>query len=561
MAEFPGYNPLIMQLLYNRGLTEKIVIDNFLNLETAQLIHDPYLFTNMKASVEKIVEHIKAKHKIFVFGDYDADGVTAAAVLYETLLTLKANTDVYIPDRVTEGYGLTRGAIDFISQTKGRLIITVDVGIRNKEEIEYAQSRGIDVIITDHHVPPEDPSKLPPCLIIDAMMPNETYPFRFLAGVGVAAKLAEAVINRSTLKKEIKDRLIINIQDLLAIGTVADIVPLFDENRILVKRGIIALNNTNRIGLKELFKVAQLNTDRELDTWNIGFQIAPRLNAAGRMEHANTAFELLITNDKAEAETLSRHLNSSNTDRQVATEEIFAEVEEQINSNDQLLIGISPEGQTSWNEGVVGLVASRIKEKYYRPALIITRCDGICKGSGRSIEDLNIVEVLEESKEWLTKFGGHAAACGFSLPSENLDKFIEKAKKAVANKIETEKIDLQPNLKIDAEIRLSELDDDLVNNLERFAPFGKGNEKPLFCCRDIYVMDIMNMGLDGQHIKLRVKDGNSRVFTALAFGRSKDYEFLRIGDKIDMAFFAEKNIFNGKSELQMRIVDIRQTGK
>lgn len=557
----PEYSSTMVKLLFNRGLTDPDAIRTFLQPDPAGLFHDPGAFQHMSAAVEKIVGHIKAKHKIFVYGDYDADGVTAAAVLYETLTLLKADVEAYIPDRVTEGYGVNKKAVDFIRNAQGKLIITVDVGIRNKDNIKYAQEQGVEVVITDHHIPPEKKEDWPDCLIIDPMVPGESYPFKFLAGVGVAAKLAEAMINRSNLDSEVKDRLINNIQDLLAIGTVADIVPLFDENRLLVKRGIESLNRTKRSGLKELIRIAGLSEDKGLDTYNIGFQIAPRLNAAGRMEHANTAFELLITKDKAEAESLATQLNNANSERQIATEDIFLQVEKQVDPGQMAIVGVSPRGGESWNEGVVGLVASKIREKYYRPALIITRCEGICKGSGRSIDGLHIIEALEKCKEYLELFGGHAAACGFSIKEENIEPFKKKVIEVIGHKINEEKIDLLPKLMIEAKISLEDLSEKLVQELDLFAPFGKGNEKPLFMSENVYILDIINLGNNGQHLKLRVKDENSTVFSALAFGKSAEYEHLRIGDKVDLAYYIELNNFNGRTDVQMRVADILESRK
>ncbi|MBU4257346.1 single-stranded-DNA-specific exonuclease RecJ [Patescibacteria group bacterium] len=555
IKKFPEYSRVVLQLLYNRGLKEKEEIEAFLNPDCAENGYDPFLFQNMRAAVELIIEHIKKAHFIVVYGDFDADGVTASAILAETLSTLKADVDVYIPDRASEGYGLNNQAIDLLAQAGAKLIITVDNGIRGKDEVEYAKSLGIDVIITDHHQPSEDESELPDCLIINPMAKGEKYPFKYLAGVGVAFKLAKALIGEAKLEESVKRKLEENILDLAAIGTVADCVTVLGENRIIIKEGLKIINKQNRVGLDELIKQAQING--RIDAWNIGWQIAPRLNAAGRLEHANTAFELLTTKNKQEAQAIAARLNDKNIERQKITNEIAEycrQVVEKELGDDKILILADPaiiSGANSWPEGVIGLVAGRLCEQYNRPVLVITQGHGEIKGSGRSIEEFNIIKALEEVKEFFLRFGGHAQACGFTLKSkDNLPDFVGKMKR-IADTI-LKDIDLRPRVVVEAELDLEEVSEELIKDTEKFAPFGEDNERPRFASRNVAIRDIMTMGIDGRHVKFRM--GN---FWAVAFNQAETWQDLRIGDKIDIVYYVEMNEFNGRREAQLKVVDIK----
>jgi len=547
-----GYSRVVLQLLFNRDLKDKKEMEKFLN-PSASDFFDPFLFNNMAAGVDLIIKHIKAGNKIVVYGDYDADGVTSTAILAQVLTILKAKIEIYIPDRTGEGYGLNKKAIDEFLKNDLKLIITVDGGIRNKEEVEDAKKKGLDIIITDHHVAPEE-KDLPGCLIINPNVAGENYPFKNLAGVGVAAKLAEAIISRARLEEGIKKKLREQTLDLAAIGTVADCVSLVGENRILVREGLKVLNKNKRMGLNELIKVAQING--RIEEWNIGFQIAPRLNAAGRMERANTAFELLTTKNKEEAEALARRLNNRNIDRQRITEEIMAEIEKKIATGkmDKIIIGVCPlkeeEEREVWNEGVIGLVAGKLCDKYYRPVLVITKGQEGYKGSGRSIPEFNIIAALEEGKEFLERYGGHPAACGFSVKEGNIKKFTSKIKEIA--KIKLAGVDLRPKLEIEAELGLEEVSQNLVKDIASFSPFGQDNPRPKFISQQAQIKDIINMGIDGQHIKFRFNG-----LWALAFGRSEEWKDFKIGDRVDIVYYVENNNFNGRSEVQLKLIDIR----
>lgn len=556
------FDDIAAQLLYNRQLAEPDAARNFLEADYSAQKHNPFLFSEMTRAVDLVIEHIKRGDKIVVYGDYDADGVTAAASLLEVLSTLKAKTDVYIPDRVSEGYGLNRAAIEELKRQGASLIITVDNGIRNREEVAYAKSLGLAVIVTDHHVPPPEAEGLPDCPVINPMVPAESYPFKQLAGVGVAAKLAIAIIERSKLEPALKQRLEERILDLVALGTIADCVPLSGENRLLAKRGLEILNQTSHLGLTELIKVAKINGSKPLDSWNVSFQLTPRLNAAGRMDHANSAFELLATKDAAEAKRLAEDLNERNQERQKVTEDIVSAITARLEAEppqDKLIVAVSPSvyGQGEpWNEGTVGLVAGRLCERYYLPALVITGTPEEIKGSGRSIEQFNLIRAVEQASGSLHKYGGHAAACGFSIKGrEQLERFVADIT-AIANQA-LAGLELRPTLNIEAAIDLSEADLPLLAKLDKFAPFGEGNPRPVFLSRQANVVDVAKLGWDGRHLRLKLRSGTSRVRTALAFGQAAEWPDLKIGDTIDLAYYLEFNEYNGRQEAQLRLIDLK----
>ncbi|MBN2853949.1 single-stranded-DNA-specific exonuclease RecJ [Patescibacteria group bacterium] len=587
--ENPNINPVLLQLLYNRGLTTALEIKEFISGELKEDLklglnegefgdfYNPFLFRDMEKAVDLIISHIKAGDKIVVYGDYDADGVTSSVILLETLKTLKAEVEIYLPDRVSEGYGLNKPALKVIAEQGFKLLITVDNGIRNKAEADYAKELGLDVIITDHHVLPEKEEDYPNCLFIDPADEREKYPFKVLAGVGVAFKLISALLYKANLeakqKKLISDRAL----DLVAVGTVADMVSLLGENRLLVKKGLEVLNKKKRLGLNKLMDIANINKEKKLEAWNIGWQIGPRLNAASRLAHANSAFALLTTNDENEAAELAEELNQRNISRQKITEEISTQVEEQIDKNNlpKIIIGIAEEGQV-WNEGVIGLVAGRIAEKYYRPTLIITRLvedfefDSKLnkvvpkrinfKASGRSIESFNLIEAIEKCSDVLDKYGGHPMACGFSVKEEDKLLSFKKKMEVLADKLKEE--DLIPKLKIEAELDFSEINLELLEKIEELAPFGQHNQQPRFVSYKLQINDINLMGLDNQHIKLRLISANnknlrSHSFWALSFGDAKKYETLKVGDIIDLVYYLDINDFNGRREAQLKIIDLK----
>lgn len=591
LREYPEINPVLLQLLFNRGLKNKIDIKSFLEGELAadkilligdnpeQSFYDPFLFKNMAAAVDRIITHIKQGNPIVVYGDYDADGVTASVILLETLKILHATVEVYLPDRVGEGYGLNKPAINQIVAQGFKLLITVDNGIRNSEEIAYAKSQGLEVIITDHHVLPEDIKDIPDCLYIDPADKSENYPWPYLAGVGVSFKLICALLYKANLPEKQKQLILEKSLDLVAVGTVADMVSLLGENRLLVKSGLKILNTSKRLGLNELVRVSKINNGRPLEAWNIGWQIGPRLNAASRLSHANSAFALLTTTDQTEAEELAVELNQRNLSRQQITEEIISQVELQIDKHNlpNLIVGVAGEDQI-WNEGVIGLVAGKIAERYYRPTLIITRLieeaefdpatkklvpkKVAFKGSGRSVEEFNLIHAVENCANNLDKFGGHPMACGFSVKSEaTLNKFIAQIQKMAEEGIT--KTALVPKLKIEAILDFSTINLELADTINKLAPYGQNNQQPRFVSYDLRIDDITTMGFENQHIKIRVSQldpstKNARSFWALAFGGANNYKEYKIGDRIDLVYHLEVNDFNGRREPQLKMIDIKK---
>jgi single-stranded-DNA-specific exonuclease len=582
VVKHEGISKIFLQLLFNRGLKEEAAIKSFLSgeLDNGSAVsfgsgldfYDPFIFRDMAAAVDLIISHIKNGDGIVVYGDYDADGVTSSTVLLETLKILKAKVEVYLPDRVSEGYGLNKMAINQILESGFKLIITVDNGIRNKEEVAYAKSKGLDIIITDHHVLPEDEKDLPECLIINPADKRNHYPCPFLAGVGVAFKLISALLIKSNLPDNQKKLILEKSLDLVAVGTIADMVSLLSENRLLVKKGLEILNQSKRLGLNALLKSAKISGGKKIEAWNVGWQIGPRLNAASRLSHANTAFGLLTATTEEEAEILAEELNQRNLSRQQITKEITEQVEKQIDSENMpnIIVGIAGEDEV-WNEGVIGLVAGRIAEKYYRPTLIITRLIEAAefdiekkklvpkkvsfKGSGRSIPELNLVKAIEACSDELEKYGGHPMACGFSINSEEKLLAFKKHINILADK-ELAGKSLAPKLEIESILEALDINLHLADEISTLEPFGQNNQQPKLASCNLLIEDINLMGFDNQHIKLRLSG-----FWALAFGAAEQYKNFKIGDRVDVAYYLEVNAFNGRREAQLKIIDLRLSPK
>jgi len=555
LIELKEFSPVVAQLLANRGLTSLESARHFLNHDKDFLAHDPFLLTDMEAACQLIIKHIKAKNKIAIAGDYDADGVTASAVLTETLTTLKCQAEVWIPSRMRDGYGLNCRIIDEIAASGAKLIITVDNGIRSKEEVEYAKTIGIDIIVTDHHTAGGDKEDLPDCLVINPIITKEHYPFRFLAGVGVAYKLASAIISLTKLDDSAKNILRRRILDLVAVGTVADCVSLLDENRHLVREGLKEINSHPRPGITALINASQIKG--QVNEWHIGWQLAPRLNVAGRLAHANTAYELLITKDSAEATSLALKLNEQNAVRQSETEKIVDYCHNLVESQmmaDKILVLVAPDIEDpkaeGWFEGVIGLVAGKLAERYHKPALVICQSEDNIKGSGRSVGDYSIIGALEEAKDYLIRFGGHKAACGFSVKNkESLAGFGEAIRKIGLRDLTDEM--LAPKLKIEAVLEHDQIDRKLVESLVQFSPFGQGNPIPVFASYGLVIHDVVKMGFESQHIKFRLGS-----FWAISFGGAERWKNFQLSDKVNVAYTLEINDFNNHKSIQMKIVDL-----
>ncbi|MFH1565201.1 MAG: single-stranded-DNA-specific exonuclease RecJ [bacterium] len=581
---FPQLNVLVLQLLFNRGLKTQKEIDEFLNPDYSSDLHDPFLFKDMEKAVARIFKAIKNGENIVVFGDYDADGVTGSAVLIKALEFLGAkNVRVFIPHREKEGYGLNKNSIKDLHEEGCSFMVTTDCGISNFEEVKFAKELGMDVVITDHH---HAPKELPDAVaLINPKVPGSKYPFDQLAGVGVAFKLVQALLARETdktlsptpsvgggvetgfkpvstdycKKKEAFEKWLL---DLVAIGTIADCCPLVGENRTLVKYGLVVLNKTQRVGLKRLIEDAgfEFEGKRKLTTYNIGFQIGPRINAAGRMDHATSAFELLVEDDLEQAAKFSANLNETNRQRQMETENIFREARKQAmeQQDDDLIVTCGKD----WTVGVVGLVASRLVQEFNRPALVMGESDdGVITGSARSIPQFNMIEALEKIPEFLVRFGGHSQAAGFTLKNKDvLSEFQARLKKLAKENLK--EVDLSPVLEIDAEAKLTDIDWELFESIEQLEPFGEANSEPLFLIKKVEVIEIRGVGQDEKHLRLRVKQDN-KFFTIIGFsfgntnnGTENWCEKLNIGDVVDLVACVSVNEWNGNRELQLKLVDI-----
>lgn len=552
--QFPEINNVILQLLFNRGIDSQEKIDRFLNPDYGQDLYDPFLFEDMAKAVDRIFKAIEQKEKIYVYGDYDADGVTSSAVMMKTLKSYGADVDIYIPYREKEGYGINDDAARQLIEEKTKLVITVDCGISNAPQVDILNSGGVDVIVTDHHHGPE---KLPNALAV--INPNDgrsNYPFKGLTGCGVAFKVVQGLLKKQSEYKvtQLPDGFEKWLLDLVAIGTVADIQPVLEENRIFVKYGLVVFNKFQRIGLKTLFNSLG-NRDDRVDEKIIGWQVSPRLNAAGRLNHASTAYELLITEDQDEATKIVGELTATNQERQQITDKIKNESLKYIGEvKDQKILFAVGDG---WTTGIVGLVAGRICDNFHLPTLVISHYNGEIIGSARSIDSFNIIEAIEQCSDYLVKFGGHPQAAGFTVKDkDNLDKFIkhltELAEKELKDKI------LLPELAIDAEITLEDVNWELFEGLEQFSPFGDSNPKPKFLAKGITVVDMKKLGKDDKHLRLMASHKSPSIKKIIGFGIGPWYDKLNKGDKIDIVFDVDVNQWNGNRELQIKIIDLKK---
>ena len=546
LAEFP---PILRQVLYNRGYATNDRARAFLKAET-DFNTDPFQMIGMDAAIARILQAIAQKEPIAIYGDYDVDGVTATALLVQTLCVLGGNAQPRIPNRFDEGYGLNPEALDALKAEGVRLVITVDCGIRSPDEVSHARSIGLDVIISDHHQPAE--GDLPHALaVINPKQAGDPYPDKDLAGVGVAYKIAQALFDRST--KPVPDFQKEDLLDLVALGTVADLAPLVGENRSLVRRGLQGIRETKRQGLFSLAAVSDLTLARTTAT-NIGFILGPRLNAAGRLEFALAAYNLLTTTDVRIAGELAQQLNVQNRQRQELTRKIQAEAEIIALADDpdsNLLFAVHPE----FNSGVVGLAAARLVDTYYRPAVVGQVLEETTRCSCRSIPEFHITEALDQCKDLLIRHGGHAAAAGFSVRNENLYALQKQLKSLAKDKLGGR--DLRQTLNADAEVPLSDLHPELLKNLQALQPTGYGNPEAVFVTRNARVTQKRGVGAEGKHLKLAVTDGHV-TFDAIGFRLGHLQSELPL--KVDLIYTFETNEYNGRTSLQLNLKDVKAAG-
>ncbi|HHS50721.1 MAG TPA: single-stranded-DNA-specific exonuclease RecJ [candidate division Zixibacteria bacterium] len=537
---------IISQILVNRGISTPKEMKSFFYPTLDDLL-EPMAIPGMKEAIERIISALAQREKIVVFGDYDVDGITATALLYLVLNRFGADVEWYLPDRVEEGYGLSRGGIDDAVNKGVSLLISVDCGITGVEEVEYARSMGIDCVITDHHEPAD---KLPNAVaLVDPKLGPEDSPSRELAGVGVAFKVAEALFNELHEDKET----LFEHLDLVGLGTVADIVPLTGENRIFAKFGLRQLESTKKPGLKSLLQVTSL-WGTELYSWNIVFVLAPRLNAVGRIGSPASAFKLLTTHDSMQASQMASILDQENKKRKKLDEHIFEKAVELVENtvdleNDRAIVIESGD----WHVGVIGIVASRLVERYHRPVVLISTADGEGQGSARTIANFHLLNAIKDSSEHLEKFGGHKYAAGLCILPEKIEDF-RRAFLRVAKERLTEE-DLVPQLKIDAKIDIADIDMKLLDWLKLFSPYGPKNMRPVFAAVNVELLEPSRI-VGKNHLRFRVRAGH-RAIDAIAFGfGDMKHAIDNAIDPINIAFVIESNDYYGYPQIQLRIKDI-----
>lgn len=558
--QFPEFDGTILQLLWNRGLRTQEEMDIFLEPDWNRDTFGPELFSNMNLAVARVFEAFEHGEVITIHGDYDADGTCGTAVLVTTLREIcralsfdEKTITTYIPHREKEGYGMSVETIEHLaSHEKTKLVITVDCGISNKPAIDRGVELGIDTIVCDHHtMPAELPTS---AILIHPFVPDETFPNKHLCGTGVAFKFATALIVEARCRgaafPEGHEKWLL---DLVAIATVTDVMPLRGENRVLEKYGLLVLNKTRRKGIQKLLDVAG-STLGEIDTISIGFQIGPRLNAAGRMTHASEALNLLIEEDDLRATTLALRLHELNIERQKASQLMYEQAKQQIGEaqGESLIVAY----QTGWGAGLVGLVAGKLLNDYHRPVLVVGQDGEKFVGSGRSIEGFDVTKALHYASEFLDKFGGHPQACGFSVTGvDRFEKAIAMMKTFVVQQMKPE--DIEPRLVIDSEIMLDDITWELFEALEVFHPFGTGNPVPLFVSRCVRVASLSTVGRDGGHLKLRLQSQTGKLVEAIGFGFGAWMQKLTLGALIDVVYEIQVNEWNGNRQLQIRVVDLQ----
>jgi single-stranded-DNA-specific exonuclease len=546
LAKFP---PILKQIVFNRGLATDAEARAFLKAEP-NANTDPFQLTGMQATVDRICYALQHNEPIAIYGDYDVDGVTATALLVQSLGALGANVRGYIPNRFDEGYGLNKDALDTLKADGVKLVITVDCGIRSPDEALHAQTIGLDLIISDHHHP--DGTNLPPAFaVINPKQHGDIYPDKDLAGVGIAYKIAEALVS---VQQPVNGFQTNDLLDLVALGTVADLAPLVGENRVLVRRGLRQIRETKRQGLFSLAGVADLKIDK-CTAGNIGFMLGPRLNASGRLESALASFELLTTTDFMRAGQLAQQLDQQNRQRQSITRTMQEQAE-------AIAMGEDPEAfllfaaHEDFNPGVVGLAASRLTEVYYRPAIVAAKNAEETRGSCRSIPEFHITDALDQCKDLLVRHGGHAAAAGFTVKNQNLPELVSRLKEIAKNQLGSR--DLRQTFMADMEVPLSELNFDVLKHLMFLEPTGYGNPEAVFVSRNIKVKAARTVGSDGKHLKLTLEDERGASVDAIGFrlGHLKE----NLPPSIDVLYRFEANEYNGRRTLQLNLKDVKPAG-
>jgi single-stranded-DNA-specific exonuclease len=536
-------SPVLAQVLVNRGMKDALSIRDFL-YPSLNNIHDPFLMPDMRKAVDRIRAAIDRKERVFIHGDYDADGVTSTALLVSAFRRLGLQTNYHIPHRLTEGYGLNLSGIEKAGEWNADLIITVDCGISSASAIAAAREKGIDVIVTDHHEPPE---VLPDAIaVVDAHRADSQYPFKYLAGVGVAFKLIQAIV-QDTRNKDID---LEELLDLVALGTIADSVPLVEENRILVTYGLKRINdNLSGTGIEALKEVSGVNGSSPAKS--LSFSLIPRINAAGRLDDGGVVVELFLTENEGKAKEIAAHLRDQNRKRQQIESEVLKEALEMINPDDpgSAIVLSSPE----WHPGVIGIVASRLVDRFYRPVFLFSEKESTAKGSARGIPQFHLYRAIDECGDLLTGYGGHRQAAGLSLDMNNMSAFRERMNQIAEKKLSAE--DMVPVLEIDAAVKLSDISFNLIHELSVLEPYGESNRQPLLGAKDIEVVSHKIVG--NNHLKMKVRQENASADT-IGFSMGDQLELLEAPSSLDIAFVPSINEWNGGKYLQLQLKAIRQ---
>ena len=551
LANNLGISPILGRFLIQRGIHTVQEAKRFFRPQLTDL-HDPFLYTDMDIAVTRLNEALGRKERILVYGDYDVDGCTAVALVYKFLQQFYSNVDYYIPDRYEEGYGVSHKGVDFAYETGVKLIIVLDCGIKAIDEIAYAKKKGIDFIICDHHVPDD---QLPPAIaILNAKRTESTYPYPHLSGCGVGFKLMQAF----AISNGIPFSRLIPLLDLCAVSIASDIVPIMGENRILAYHGLRQLNSNPSIGLKAIIDICGL-TDREITINDIIFKIGPRINASGRMQNGKEAVSLLVERNYKTAFNQASQINQYNEQRKdldkAMTEQANQIVEKLTDHQQQKAIVIYNE---EWHKGVIGIVASRLTEIYYRPAVVLTRNEDMATGSARSVAGFDVYSAIASCRDLLENFGGHTYAAGLSMKAEHVEEFKRRFQAYVEEHIQPAQT--QPILNIDAVIGFQDITHKLFTDLKKFQPFGPDNQKPVFCTHHVYDYGTSKVvGRDQEHIKLELVDDNSsHVMNGIAFGQSSQARYIKTKHSFDIAYTLEDNTHK-RGEIQLQIEDIRPT--
>ena len=549
LADKLSISPILAKLLIHRGITTESAAKRFFRPQLSDLIN-PFLMKDMDIAVDRLNDAMGRKERIMVYGDYDVDGCTAVALVYKFLQQFYSNIDYYIPDRYDEGYGVSKKGIDFAHETGVKLIIILDCGIKAIQEIEYAKNLGIDFIICDHHVPDD---VMPPAVaILNPKRPDDPFPFKHLCGCGVGFKFMQAFAKNNNIPFS----RLIPLLDFCAVSIAADIVPVVDENRILAFHGLKLLNTNPSIGLKAIIDICGLN-GRELSMSDIVFKLGPRINASGRMENGKESVDLLVERDFGQALKMAKHINEYNEQRK--------DIDKQMTEEANLIVsGLETQKHNSsivlydegWKKGVIGIVASRLTEIYFRPTVVLTRDGDLATGSARSVTGFDVYSAIKSCRDLLINFGGHTYACGLTMKWENVKEFRDRFHQYVAEHIAPEQTEAMLN--IDAMIDFKDITKQLHSDLKKFSPFGPCNSKPVFCTQNVYDYGTSKVvGREQEHIKLELVDSkSSTVMNGIAFGQSAAARYIKSRRSFDIAYTIEDNIFK-KNQVQLQIEAIR----